>query len=532
MSIIDYGEYRVISLNKALDTVLMAVRSGQMQARIMESGLSGEDRVTVSKINELLNISEQRSKQVRYDEDALKEAVRSIKTMTDNVNLLKSGNLSINTKIPTTISQNGSREISKSILELSDSINTLRDNINIFCRENIKFSNEIKKGNLSAVFNNKEFPGIYGEVAENQRDMSRIIDSSLSEIITVLNNYNESDFTARIDPAHKISGKYESVALLTDGVGTLVGKILSNISEKASSLSENTEQANASVKVVAMGAEKVTANSHAVSENTETSNSGVQQVLRAMEDLAVTVGDVSQKADSVSRLANESNNLAQEGSDLARKVEAGMTSITTNTDITNNLIEEIQGEMKRINEIVRLITEIANQTNLLALNAAIEAARAGEMGRGFAVVASEVKALALESRQSADKITDLITSLQKKSLNAAEGVALAMTAVTNGSNLLTDTLNVFTRMVQSVEEISSNIEQVAGMNQEQAATVEQITSSMHEVGAMLKDTADEASGSAETTNNTNKSVKELIDVMEKVTVISEDILNSLDNVKV
>ena len=183
--------------------------------------------------------------------------------------------------------------------------------------------------------------------------------------------------------------------------------------------------------------------------------------------------------------------------------------------------------MKKINEIVRLITEIANQTNLLALNAAIEAARAGEMGRGFAVVAAEVKALALESRKSAEKITDMISNLQKKSQVASDAVSVTSTAVQDGNVMVSDTLQIFGRLVTSVEDISNNIEQVASMNEEQAAAVEEITSSMHEVSAMLKETAREAVESAHATGETSTSANQLRVIVDQVAGISEQISVSM-----
>jgi len=220
--------------------------------------------------------------------------------------------------------------------------------------------------------------------------------------------------------------------------------------------------------------------------------------------------------------------MAREGSDFAKKAEQGMDLIISSAEEADHLIGDIQGEMKKINEIVRLITDIANQTNLLALNAAIEAARAGEMGRGFAVVASEVKALALESRQSAEKITDMINNLQKQSHKAADAVNGATLAVRDGNILLSDTLAVFGRLAGSVEEISMNIEQVASMNEEQAAAVEEITSSMHEVSAMLKDTAKEAVDSARATSETSTFISQLETIVDQVADIADQISGSMN----
>ena len=86
---------------------------------------------------------------------------------------------------------------------------------------------------------------------------------------------------------------------------------------------------------------------------------------------------------------------------------------------------------------------------------------------------------------------------------ATDAVSATSTAVTDGNVMLSDTLRIFGRLVTSVEDISSNIEQVASMNEEQAAAVQEITSSMHEVSAMLKDTAREAVESAHATGETS-----------------------------
>lgn len=139
------------------------------------------------------------------------------------------------------------------------------------------------------------------------------------------------------------------------------------------------------------------------------------------------------------------------------------------------------------------------------------------------MVASEVKALSLESRESAEKITGMITNLQKKTRTAAEGVSSATNAVKEGNLLLSDTLKIFSRMAGSVEEISTHIEQVASMNEEQAAAVEEIASSMHEVSSMLKDTAGEAAESAAATRDTSSSLHELGDIVQTVSLISGEI---------
>jgi methyl-accepting chemotaxis protein len=49
---------------------------------------------------------------------------------------------------------------------------------------------------------------------------------------------------------------------------------------------------------------------------------------------------------------------------------------------------------------------------MLAVNGAIEAARAGEFGKGFVVVSTDIRNLAHDSSENADRIKDMVKSVQ------------------------------------------------------------------------------------------------------------------------
>jgi len=116
---------------------------------------------------------------------------------------------------------------------------------------------------------------------------------------------------------------------------------------------------------------------------------------------------------------------------------------------------------------------------LLALNAAIEAARAGDAGRGFAVVVTEVKSLAQESRNSAEKIGEMINTLTRETRNAMQAMKNAKTVVQEGSQAVSDTLKAFTRIADSIEKVAKSAEEVA-------AAVGETTSAMDEISRMAQ----------------------------------------------
>jgi len=163
-----------------------------------------------------------------------------------------------------------------------------------------------------------------------------------------------------------------------------------------------------------------------------------------MDDLSITVGEVSERASKVSITAREVNGFSKMGIELTQKTDASMSDITSSSDKVDHIIKEINIQMAEIGKIVRLISDIVSQTNLLALNAAIEVVRAGEAGRGFAVVAAEVKALAQDSRHSAENIGEMIHALHEKSERATEVMGHAGVTIKEGSKPLTETLEAFT----------------------------------------------------------------------------------------
>jgi methyl-accepting chemotaxis protein len=484
MNIIEQEENFSMDLSSEINRLAEQIKAGNYNARLKPTQVSVENIEFAELVNKIVDIYAIEIQKVK--EESYKKSMENVKEClseyTDSINSLASGDFSRESHVP--VSNEFYRSFKPYFDSTSQSINKIRIVFQILQKDLENLSNNIKQSGQDYEIDLSQYSGDYRRLAENLQLIHQLIVKGLLEAFGLIN-------------------------------------------KKIIDLSSNIVQARSDVLDVAHSSEQVAKNSKAVSDNTEQSDAGVRQVLRAMEDLSVTVGDVSQKAESVSRLALDGNQMSKDGSERAKKAEEGMLHIITSTEEADHLISDMQGEMKKINDIVKLITDIANQTNLLALNAAIEAARAGDAGRGFAVVASEVKALALESRKSAEKITDMISSLQKQSQKAVNAVSLATDAVRDGNVLLSDTLGIFGRLAESVEEISLNIEQVASMNEEQAAAVEEITSSMHEVSAMLKDTANEAEESARATEYTSKAVVNLKSKVDLVSEISEEISSNM-----
>ncbi|MBN1823500.1 MAG: methyl-accepting chemotaxis protein [Endomicrobiales bacterium] len=209
-------------------------------------------------------------------------------------------------------------------------------------------------------------------------------------------------------------------------------------------------------------------------------NQTMTQVQGSISQIATATNQIAKSAQGISSLVQDSANTVDTGSVSIDQVTEKFSMVQRTIEITGQSIQKLYERSIEISDILGLITKIADQTNLLALNAAIEAARAGEAGRGFAVVADEVRKLAESSSSSAGKITGIIKEIQldtenvvdssKKSLAEAKDVILLASKMREG----------YGEIVKSIKGIHKEVEQIAAISEETAASAEEITASSEE----------------------------------------------------
>ncbi|NCD26553.1 MAG: chemotaxis protein, partial [Deltaproteobacteria bacterium] len=118
---------------------------------------------------------------------------------------------------------------------------------------------------------------------------------------------------------------------------------------------------------------------------------------------------------------------------------------------------------------------------LLALNAAIEAARAGDAGRGFAVVADEVRKLAEKTLTATNDVRRTVESIQtyvQENVQASEQAAQDMERSSRLADLSGRNMTAILRLV---EDSATQIQAIAHLSREEAASSEQNRQAVQEV---------------------------------------------------
>ena len=232
-----------------------------------------------------------------------------------------------------------------------------------------------------------------------------------------------------------------------------------------------------------------------------------RKTLSAVEQLTVSMRQVSATAGASSESANQVLQATERGRVAVQETVQDMQSIRTSVQRMSKQVKTLGDRSLEISQIVSTIRDIASQTNLLALNAAIEAAGAGEAGARFAVVADQVRKLAESSTGATREIADLVKVIQTDTQEAVVAMEHETQAVEAGSASALRTGEVF-KEISGIAQRSSELAQTIA-----SAAVSQ-TASTDQVGRTIKDFAGGAMETQKVTDSARATVEDMAKLAE------------------
>ena len=252
----------------------------------------------------------------------------------------------------------------------------------------------------------------------------------------------------------------------------------------------------------------VSASAHKSSKVSEMQSEAASGMASAMEELSVSIDQVSEHASNAHRVSQISSEKAVEGGQVIHSAATEMENIASSVNQVAAKINGLEEYSKQISGIANTIKEIADQTNLLALNAAIEAARAGEQGRGFAVVADEVRKLAERTANSTKEISGMIGKIQVGTQEAVKEMEVSVTRVNDGVELARKAGDSVSSIREAAENAAHDVDDITHAIQEQslaardiAQRIEKIAQGTEENTLASTQTADSAKQMAELSKN-------------------------------
>ncbi len=252
-------------------------------------------------------------------------------------------------------------------------------------------------------------------------------------------------------------------------------------------------------------------------QRSEQQSDGINGVASALEELSVSVHEISEATNSSSTHANKALSVVDEGASAMSKSTEATDQVARVVQDARINIEELNSAVIRISNVTRTITEIAEKTNLLALNAAIEAARAGESGRGFAVVADEVRKLAEMTRQSTTEIASTVQDVQNGTAKALKTMESAVEEVSHGTTLIAQANQSLGAIRQASQGVAQSASDISAMLEQQSQASLEVANSMERMSSLTESNVAgirELDGSAKTLAATSKELRTLVQHFE------------------
>lgn len=332
--------------------------------------------------------------------------------------------------------------------------------------------------------------------------IAKNISGPIVQAVVIAQRVSSGDLTADIDVDQS-----DELGLLQQAMHDMIIKLKDMVEHIANSANQQ-----------AAASQELSSITELTDENVSRQHLATEQVATAINEMSVSIDEVTQNTSEASNAADTSTKLVHISSIAVNETIEQIVKLSDDITKSKVLIDDVQAGTKDIANILVTIKGIADQTNLLALNAAIEAARAGEQGRGFAVVADEVRNLAQNTQNSTVEIEKMIKSLEQN-VSAATN---SMVAGTDQAQLIVDKTHEVT---QSLAEVESSVSMISDMNI-------QISTATQQQSEVARDINQQATQISDISIETGESTKEIASASDELAALAVELTEQVNAFKV
>ncbi len=354
---------------------------------------------------------------------------------------------------------------------------------------------------LIGLVNTRETRRRLQETAEkNDRNQSAIL-----RLLDEIGDLADGDLTAQATVTEDFTGAIaDSINFTIDQLRELVGTI------------------NTSAVQVSTAAQDTQSTATHLAEASEHQAQEIAGASAAINEMAVSIDQVSANAAESALVAERSVDIANKGSEVVHNTIAGMDKIREQIQDTSKRIKRLGESSQEIGDIVSLINDIADQTNILALNAAIQASMAGDAGRGFAVVADEVQRLAERSSAATKQIEALVKTIQTDTNEAVISMEQTTTEVVRGAGLAQDA-GVSLEEIENVSRNLANlIQNISNAARQQASSAGHISNTMNVIQEITSQTSSGTTATAQSIGHLARLASEMRDSVSGFTLPNQN----------
>lgn len=306
------------------------------------------------------------------------------------------------------------------------------------------------------------------------------------------------------------------IKTISEGGGNLTKKVENVVHQELSEMAiyfnkflEKLEEIVAAArdvtKVVSVSVKQVSSTSKELSVSALQQSDNISSIAAVMAQCSSALGQMTETTGLVKRSTENASNVIASGNESIDVLTDQMQRVVINQKNLSKKINEITEKSNQISTISRLIEQIGQRTNVLSINAAINAAREGKLSKA---VVDEIKSVAEQSRSSAIEIDSILRTIQTNILAINEDVNRDSERISQLSEQVLETKNVFTRIDSSLNTVRQMANSISDFIVQQNTIIQDAalsTNSLSVAGAQtsvaISDLADSASQLSMTTEH-------------------------------
>lgn len=398
------------------------------------------------------------------------------------------------------ISEKSAREIKDVVMEIQEAVGLVVDEIN-----GISSSTKTEAGKGGMITT-----GITKVVERLQRmqDAAESITASAGEMVKNTKTFlNGTEAVAAA--AEQLAGSAEESRKGTAEQNHAFSE-MSIAAQELADLSDDLKNSTDAQK----SAEELASMSEELSANIEEASSASQELAHGIEQINKATQVQVRESAANAELAHHLVQLASKVNVGAETIHEELQGLNKDAEVVRPMISELFAnvnkigqdnihasenvrmldiKIRKIEKIVETIMSVTIQTNMLAVSGSIEAARAGEHGRGFSVVSGDIRNLANESAENADKIKDMVRSLQSQTAKCAQDIDYTARITLAETERAQSVMNSMDRVSTNHFAMNSSMQQILGgaaetmtAIQETSKGVEQVSTSTEQISRAVE----------------------------------------------
>ena len=347
---------------------------------------------------------------------------------------------------------------------------------------------------------------------------------AITKVIGHLGEVADGELDFKI--SEKLLQRSDEIGNIARSVHTLIGGLASivvNIHHSTGELAEfkddfqkKFETINNSISNVNVAVDEIANGATSQADETQKVSSQINDMGDAITKTSQNVDSLTQSTEQMKEHNEQLDTTIQELMAISDRNKESLAAVYNQTNETNQSV-------MHIGNAVDMITDIAGQTNLLSLNASIEAARAGEYGKGFAVVADQIRQLADQSANTAKEIGEIVAELIENSNTSVETMGVVRQEMTGQYEKLNTTKDIFEQLneevnnvVTAIESISTEVESLDRLKGEVLGSAESLAAIAQENAASTEETSASMVELGEIVNDCNTKTKQLVDIADSM----------------